>query len=64
MFTLTLVCSFAGEGLAQEKSFWKGVVAYFDSSNVKGVDPAYITQPQKLWHLVLNSNIDQMNLAV
>ena len=64
MFTLTLVCSFAGEGLAQKKSFWKSVVAYFDSSNVKGVDPAYITQPQKPWALVLNSNIDQMNLEV
>ena len=64
MFTIALVYSFAGEGLAQKKNFWKGVVAYFDSSNVKGVDPAYITQPQKPWALVLNSNIDQMNLEV
>ena len=64
LLTFALVCSFAGEGLAQKKNFWKGVVAYFDSSNVKGVDPAYITQPQKPWALVLNSNIDQMNLEV
>ena len=44
-----LVCCFAGEGMAQKKSFWKSIVAYLDSSNVKGVDPAYITQPDKPW---------------
>ena len=64
MLTISLVCSFAGEGLAQKKSFWKSVVAYLDSSNVKGVDPAYITQPDKPWAIVLNSNVDQMNLEV
>ena len=64
LLTLTLVYNFAGEGLAQKKSFWKGVVDYFDSSNVKGVDSAYITQPDKPWALVLNSNVDQKNLEV
>ncbi len=64
MITVALVCSFAGEGLAQKKSFWKSVVAYLDSSNVKGVDPAYITQPDKPWAIVLNSNIDKLNLDV
>ena len=43
MLTIALVCNYAGEGLAQKKNFWKSVVAYLDSSNVKGVDPAYIT---------------------
>ena len=64
MFTIALVCSFAGEGLAQKKSFWKSVVAYLDSSNVKGVDPAYITQPDKPWAVVLNTNIEKLNLDV
>lgn len=64
MITVALVCSFAGEGLAQKKSFWKSVVAYLDSSNVKGVDPAYITQPDKPWAVVLNTNIDKLNLDV
>ena len=64
MLTIALVCSFAGEGLAQKKGFWKSVVTYLDSSNVKGVDPAYITQPDKPWALVLNSNIDKLSLDV
>ena len=64
MLTLALVCSFAGEGLAQKKSFWKSVVAYLDSSNVKGVDPAYVTQPDKPWAIVLNNNIDKLSLDV
>ena len=64
MLTIALVCSFAGEGLAQKKGFWKSVVAYLDSSNVKGVDPAYITQPDKPWALVLNSNVDKLSLEV
>ena len=64
MLMIVLVCSVTSEGLAQKKSFWKSVVAYMDSSNVKGVDPAYITQPDKPWAIVLNSNVDQMNLEV
>ena len=64
MLTITLVCCFAGEGFTQKKSFWRGVVAYLDSSNVKGVDPAYITQPDKPWALVLNSNVDKLSLEV
>ena len=64
LLIFTLVCSFAGEGLAQKKNFWKSVVAYLDSSNVKGVDPAYITQPDKPWALVLNSNVDKLSLDV
>jgi hypothetical protein len=64
MLTLALVCSFASEGLAQKKGFWKSVVAYLDSSNVKGVDPAYITQPDKPWALVFNSNVDKLSLDV
>ena len=64
LLTLALICSFANESSAQKKSFWKSVVAYLDSSNVKGVDPAYITQPDKPWALVLNSNIDKLSLEV
>ena len=64
LLTLALICSFANESNAQKKSFWKSVVAYLDSSNVKGVDPAYITQPDKPWALVLNSNIDKLSLEV
>jgi hypothetical protein len=64
LLTIALVCSYAGEGLAQKKSFWKSVVAYLDSSNVKGVDPAYITQPDKPWAIVLNNNIDKLSLEV
>ena len=64
LLTLALICSFADESNAQKKSFWKSVVAYLDSSNVKGVDPAYITQPDKPWALVLNSNIDKLSLEV
>ena len=64
LLTLALVCGFADESKAQKKSFWKSVVAYLDSSNVKGVDPAYITQPDKPWALVLNSNIDKLSLEV
>ena len=64
MLTIALVCNYAGEGLAQKKNFWKSVVAYLDSSNVKGVDPAYITQPDKPWALVLNSNVDKLSLDV
>ena len=59
-----LVCCFAGEGMAQKKSFWKSIVTYLDSSNVKGVDPAYITQPDKPWSIVLNSNTGQTDLEV
>ena len=61
---ITLVCCLAGEGMAQKKGFWKSIVAYLDSSNVKGVDPAYITQPDKPWALVLNSNTGQTDLEV
>ena len=43
MLTIAFVCSFASKGWTQKKGFWKGVVAYLDSSNVKGVDPDYIT---------------------
>lgn len=64
MLTIILVCSVTNEGWAQKKSFWKSVVAYLDSSNVKGVDPAYITQPDKPWALVLNSNVDKLSLEV
>lgn len=64
LLTLALVCGFADESKAQKKSFWKSVVAYLDSSNVKGVDPAYITQPDKPWALVLNSNVDKLSLDV
>lgn len=64
MFTMTLVCCFAGEGWAQKKGFWESVVAYLDSSNVKGVDPAYISQPDKPWALVLNSNTEQMEMEI
>ena len=64
LLTLALICSFANESNAQKKSFWKSVVAYLDSSNVKGVDPTYITQPDKPWALVLNSNIDKLSLEV
>ena len=59
-----LVCCFAGEGRAQKKGFWKSIVPYFASSNVKGVDPAYITQPDKPWALVLNSNTGRTDLEV
>ena len=61
---IALVCCLAGEGMAQKKGFWKSIVAYLDSSNVKGVDPAYITQPDKPWALVLNSNTGQTDLEV
>lgn len=64
MFVVALACAFAGEGRAQKKSFWRSVVAYMDSSNVKGVDPDYISQPEKPWALVLNSNTSQMNMNV
>ena len=61
---IALVCCLAGEGMAQKKGFWKSIVAYLDSSNVKGVDPAYITQPDKPWALVLNSNTGRTDLEV
>lgn len=64
ILVIALVSSVASEGMAQEKGFWRSVVAYLDSSNVKGVDPNYITQPDKPWALVLNSNIEQMNMDV
>ena len=64
LMVIALVCCLAGEGMAQKKDFWKSIVAYFDSSNVKGVDPAYITQPDKPWALVLNSNTGQTDLEV
>lgn len=64
LLTLALVCIFTDESKAEKKSFWKSVVAYLDSSNVKGVDPAYITQPDKPWVLVLNSNVDKLSLDV
>jgi len=64
MLTIALVCSFTSEGWAQKKGFWRSVVAYMDSSNVKGVDPDYVTQPDKPWALVLNSTTEQMNLEV
>ena len=64
MLTIAFVCSFASKGWTQKKGFWKGVVAYLDSSNVKGVDPDYITQPDKPWAVVLNSTTDQMSFEV
>ena len=64
LMVIALVCCLAGEGMAQKKGFWKSIVAYLDSSNVKGVDPAYITQPDKPWALVLNSNTGQTDLEV
>lgn len=64
LLIIALVCNFACRALAQEKSFWKSIVAYLDSSNVKGVDPAYISQPDKPWALVLNFNTDQMDMDV
>lgn len=64
LLLLALVGSFADESMAQKRSFWKSVVAYLDSSNVKDVDPAYITQPDKPWALVLNSNVDKLSLEV
>jgi len=64
LMVIALVCCLAGEGMAQKKDFWKSIVAYFDSSNVKGVDPVYITQPDKPWALVLNSNTGQTDMEV
>jgi hypothetical protein len=62
IFTVALVCGSEGEGLAQKKGLWKSVVAYLDSSNVKGVDPAYIILPDKPWAVVLDSNVDKLSL--
>lgn len=64
MLITLLVCCPVGEGLAQKKSFWRSLTAFMDSSNVKGVDPAYIIQPDKPWAIVLNSNIDKLDLEV
>ena len=62
VLTIVLVCCFASEGWAQKKNFWKSVVAYLDSSNVKDTDPEYIALPEKKWCITLNSNTDQMSL--
>lgn len=64
MLTIALVFFIAGEGMAQKKSIWKSVMAYLDSTKVKGVDPTYITIPDKPWTLVLNSNVDKLSLEV
>lgn len=64
LIILALVGSFANKSRAQKKSFWKSVAAFLDSTNVKGVDPAYITLPDKPWALVLNSSVDKLSLEV
>ena len=50
--------------MAQKRTFMQKVVAFLDSSNVKGTDPQYIALPERPWRVVLGGNTDQLDLTM
>ena len=50
--------------VSAQKKFKDKVIAYLDSSGVKGTDPEYIALPRKPWALTFNSTFEQLRLTM
>ena len=50
--------------VSAQKKFKDKVIAYLDSSGVKGTDPEYIGLPRRPWAVTLNSTFEQLRLTM
>ena len=63
-FLIFLLLALPVSTVSAQKKFKDKVVAYMDSSNVKGTDPEYIGLPRRPWAVTFNSTFEQLRLTM